>query len=84
MEISMVMKETGDSLCISQTRQEELHKLCQTIVSSGCDRNLNCPDTIREIQKYQDTLTCQELIFVTFKLGRIFQVAQDNPPKELV
>lgn len=84
LHIDLPMAETGHLLDISKERQEELHNICQTIVNSGCDKNLNCAETVQEINKIADILTCQELIFVSFKLGRIFQIAQDNPPKEKV
>ena len=82
LHIDLPMNETGDLLGISKERQEELHILCPTIVDSGCAGNLNCAETVNEINKVADILTCKELIFITFKLGRIFQVAQNIPPKK--
>ena len=84
LTINMYMRETGDSLFMTPARQEELHQICQRIVDAGCAGDLNCAETIRVIQKHQDILTAQELIFLSFKMGRVFQIAQDNPPKETV
>ncbi len=82
LHIDLPMVETAFTLGISKPRQEELHALCQKIVDSCCEKNHNCAETVNEVNKVADILTCKELIFVAFKLGRIFQIANDTPPEK--
>lgn len=70
------MEATARLLNIEFNRAVELHTLCQKIIDICAAKGANCAETIQEINKHADRLTCIELIYVTFKIGRIFQYDQ--------